>query len=204
MKELFEQIESLVPTLQGWTTVEKAHHLCALVVALKSKVSLEIGVYDGRSFFAMALAHKKLGHGTVIGVDPWSPAAACEGYSGENGKFWQATPLELYYNNVQDKIHKLGVQNVSIIMRQKSDDVDMSVIPTLDVFHCDGQHTEQAVRDVKRFAPKVRVGGVCIMDDTGWSNSGDMPVRRAVDQLKSMGFVSLYPLGDGEVFQRVK
>lgn len=202
MKELFDQIERLTDTLHGWCEVDKAQRLAAIVLALRPAVSVEIGVYGGRSFFGMALAHKHLGHGVVIGIDPWSNDAASEGYDGENLKSWSSCPLEAIYQHFQKKCFDLAVQNVIQIHRVKSDDFEIS--PYIDLLHIDGQHTEQSMRDVQRYASKVRVGGIVVMDDIGWRNGADAPVSRAVDRLLDMGFVRLYPLGTGEVFQKVK
>lgn len=202
MKQLFKTIEELIPTLPGWCDVEKAQTLAALVIALRPKVSLELGVYAGRSLFALALAHKHLGHGIAYGIDPWDNVAASEGYTEANRDWWMKQDLEALYRATIEKTLELSIGNVTSIVRRKSDDFEID--KPIDLLHVDGLHTEQAVRDVMRFAPKVPVGGIVVMDDTSWQNSGDAPVARAVDTLKKMGFQSLYLLGTGEVFQRVK
>jgi len=202
MTSLFQQIETLIPALPGWCTIEKSQRMAAMVLALRPTVSCEIGVFGGRSFFGLALAHKFLGHGTAIGVDPWSNHAAVEGYEGENAKWWSEQPLEQIYERFMQDVHLLGLQNVTTILRQKSDDVTPP--ENISVLSLDGQHSEQAVRDVKRYAVNVRVGGIVIMDDLNWENDGDKPVQRAVVALKEMGFISLYHVDSSEVFQRVK
>lgn len=202
MIEVLQNLEKILPDLDGWADVTKAQRLACLVFAIRPDVSVEIGVFGGRSFYGLALAHKHLGHGMAIGIDPWSNAAAMEGYEGGNQKYWQ----ELNLNEIHDKfmatLEKQSVLNVTKIIRQKSDEVEPPEI--IDLLHVDGQHTEQAVRDVARFAANVRMGGFVIMDDTSWTNGEDAPIQRAVALLKDMGFDSLYPLGTGEVFQRIK
>ncbi len=74
----------------------------------------------------------------------------------------------------------------------------------IDLLHIDGQHTEQAVKDVDRFARNVRRGGICCMDDIEWANDGDQQVKAAVERLKELGFVEKYPVGTGAMFVRTK
>lgn len=201
MNGLFADIEKVVSPLPGWCPVEKSIRMGAIVLALNSKVSVEIGVYGGRSFMGMALAHKAMGTGLLIGIDPWKNDAAMAGYDGANREFWQRNPLEQIYRDFMALIYSTGTQNVTKILREKSDDV----LPEseIDVLHVDGQHTEQAVTDVKRFAANVRIGGIVIMDDLSWTNGKDLPVLRASKALEALGFQVLYSLGTGGVFQRL-
>lgn len=202
MKQLFKTIEELIPTLPGWCDVEKAQTLAALVVALKPSVSCEIGVYGGRATLAMALAHKFIGKGQVVAIDPWSNDAATEGYVGENRDWWANQDLEAIYSGFIKKSFELSVSNVLRVLRNRSSEVPLS--GAIDLLLVDGQHTVEAERDVVKFAPHIPVGGVIVMDDTGWTNNSDAPVARAVEIVKRMGFKSLYPLGTGEVFQRIR
>lgn len=201
MTSLFKQIESIIPTLPGWSTVEKTQHMAAIIVALKPEISVEVGVFGGKSFFGFALAHKYIKKGVAWGIDPWSTAAALEGYSGENSMYWKELNLDTIYAGFAKNIEALGVQPWTNILRQKSDDVMPPV--GISALHVDGQHTEQAIRDVERFAPNVKQGGIAILDDVSWSNDGDKPVLRAVDKLKQLGFVELYKIDDWAVFQRL-
>lgn len=202
MTSIFQQLDSLIPPLAGWTDVEKSKRMAAIVLALRPDVSIETGVYAGRSFFGIALAHKFLGHGMAWGIDPWSNAAAVDGYEGENRKFWEENPLEQIYQDFIKRTHELALDNVVKIIRAKSDDVTPPDV--IDLYHCDSQHTEQAVTEVNRFASRVRVGGIVVMDDCGWRNGDDAPVMRAVTRLREIGFKPLYDLGTGSVFQRTR
>lgn len=188
--------------MPGWSDLEKAQRLASMVVAIRADVSIELGVYGGRSFLGLAAAHCAMAHGTAIAVDPWSNAAATEGYIGENQTFWKNNPLEQIYQGFLKNMRDAEVMHRVQVLRQKSDDVTPP--SKIDILHVDGQHTQQAVVDVQRFAINVRVGGFAVMDDVTWANGGDQPVMRAVDELKRLGFVELYPLGTGAVFQRIK
>lgn len=211
MTSIFNHLSGFIPTLHGWCSVAKAQHLASMVVAIHAKTSLEIGVFAGRSLFGLAYGHKHIGHGVAIGIDPWTNAAATEGYSGENREWWGTLDLEKVYKKFMQNVNLTGCQNVIQVARMRSD--DYSPIPELDILHCDGQHSEQAIRDVQRFGPHVRVGGLVVLDDLTWVNDGVASVPVAAEWLEKNGFRSLcrvfhqYPDGNKDdygVMQRIK
>ena len=63
--------------LDGWCSEKKARVLCALVSFFRPNVCVEIGVFGGKSLFAMASACYEYG-GTVHGIDPWTKDEALE------------------------------------------------------------------------------------------------------------------------------
>ena len=81
---------------------------------------------------------------------------------------------------------------------------DVSIVPAgISLAHIDGNHGDQAINDVERFAPNVRVGGIVILDDFHWSSGS---VKRGGARLEEMGFKPLYDIDTvsfGRVFQRV-
>lgn len=198
MKDLFQQIEIVIPKIGNWCTVEKAHSLAAIVIALRPETTVEIGVFSGSSLFSMAMAHKHIGIGKVIGVDPWDAKASIEGMEPPNVDWWSKVDHEAVFQTFMQNRSQLGLSEIVRVVRMKSD--DYTPPDSIDLFHCDGNHSDQAVKDVKRYATKVRVGGICVMDDINWSGGG---VARAVEKLKDFGFKELYPLGSGAVYQRV-
>ena len=202
MRELFDQIERLTPTLSGWCSVEKAKQLATIVLEVRPRVSCEIGVFAGRSFLPIAMAHKALGYGVAIGIEPFENAPSVAAYTGDNQEFWRAnvdfTRIRTEFDRV---IGELGLEQYVNIIQKCSDEVEPMETGLL---HVDGLHTEQAIRDVQRFAPLVTVGGFCVLDDVDWSNDGKQPVKQAAELLESLGFDKLYPLGTGAVFKRVK
>lgn len=193
-----EFTENRIP---GWCELDKALDLAATVIALRPKKVVEIGVYGGKSLLPMALACESINSGIVIGIDPWSPVASTEGYTGDNATWWSKLDHEGIYRSFVENVVRLGLANRVAIERAKSDDA--AVPTTIDLLHIDGQHTEQAIRDVNRFAVNVRVGGIVCVDDINWKNDGRPDVANAVEALKQLGFVELYPSGTGAFFQRV-
>lgn len=197
MSSLFQTISKVHPTLPGWCPPEKAEALAAMVVALRPRVSVEIGIYGGSSFIPIALAHKENGNGIALGIDPWSEQASVAGEAPEHVAWWGKQNHEQIYQGFMAAINRLELQPFIKIARQTS---DAAVAPAvIDLLHIDGNHTEQAVRDVAHFATRVRAGGLCVMDDLNWGSGG---VKRAETRLLALGFKLLYALGTGAVYQR--
>ena len=84
------------------------------------------------------------------------------------------------------------------LIRAKSDDVEPPAI--IDLLHVDGSHTIQAQRDVERFAPNVRPGGIVFLDDIHWAGGG---VEKAMEKLMSMGFRHLSSRDTGGFFEKI-
>lgn len=196
---LFFQIESIMPDLHGWCSPEKAQTLAAMVVAMRPMMVVEIGVWTGASFIPMALALKQTGSGIIMGIDPWQARASVEGQTNpSDARFWSNAAMhEHEFTRFMANLDKYGVQEVSRIARKRSNEV---VPPSMEILHIDGNHGPQAVTDVQRYAPMVKQGGLCIMDDLGWSGGY---VGEAVKALLKMGYRELYKLGTGAVYQRV-
>jgi predicted O-methyltransferase YrrM len=185
----------------GWCDLDKAQGLAALVWALRPSLVVEIGIWTGGSMIPMLIALRDLGAGQAIAIDPWNAEASIAGEAPENVEWWggqvgqggHERALECF----RGRLRKHGLEPICHIWRQRSDDTDP---PTkIDMIHIDGNHTEQAVRDVSRFAPEVRDGGILVLDDLEWAGGG---VGRARDLAVSLGFVELYRLGSGCVMQR--
>jgi len=207
--ELFNRIAKILDVppgqpshVEGWCDLDKACDLAATVLAIRPKVIVEIGVFGGRSLIPMALACQHLNQGVVIGIDPWSAQASTDGYDEANAKWWGSLDHEAVYRRFMSHLRELGLQGYVVVERSKSDDVKFE-ITEIDFLHIDGQHTEQAIRDANRFASMVRVGGFVCVDDTGWTNHGVAHVSLAVVELLKLGFVRLYNVSTGSMFQRV-
>lgn len=200
MKELFEAVCATHTRLQGWCELDKAICLASIVAALRPAVSLEIGIYGGKSFVPIALAHKAINFGIAYGIEPWSREEAMKAQVTEADlKWWETQDLEAIYRYFLSQIDRLKLQEFVRIIRQPS----RSVLPMRDIglLHIDGAHSDESIKDVSSFAPNVMVGGFCVMDDLGWSGGG---VTRAANSLGQLGFVERYKLGTGAVFQKIR
>jgi predicted O-methyltransferase YrrM len=197
MSNLQAKIAAIVPTITGWCTPEKAQDLALAIIKSRSSVTVEIGVWGGRSAIPMALAHTEQKHGIVWAIDPWSPQASTEGYDTVNANWWGSQNHEAVYQGFLLSLKAAGVEQYVKVIRQKSDDVEPP--EKIDVLHIDGQHTDQAVKDVERFASRVVPSGFVFVDDIQWSGGG---VGRAVERLLAMGFVKVFDRDTGAMFQR--
>lgn len=196
---LFTQIEQIIPQCHGWCTVERAKAMASAVIALRRFVSVTVGVWGGRDVIALALAHKEVSRGKVIGIDPWSAEASVEGQTGENLAWWRSVDHELVYQDCLARIKASDVSEFVEIIRKKSDDVTPPT--TVGVLVVDGNHSDAAIRDVDRYAANVVVGGLIFADDLKWDGGG---VQRAVKRLNELGCYKLYDLDAGAVFQRIR
>lgn len=197
---LFETIARVQPKLHGWCSPEKAATLAAAVLAYRPEVIVEIGVFGGSSLIPLALAAKEIGRCKVIAIDPWLAVASVEGQVNDaDRKFWSDQAMhENVYNDFLRVISELGLTNTVDVRRAKSDDVEVPA--NIGLLHTDGNHGEQAVKDIERYFPKCLVGSLAFVDDEHWAGGG---VSRAITKAKSMGFKELYKLGTGCVLQRL-
>jgi len=185
--------------IQGWCSPDKAADLAATVLTLRPAVAVEIGPFGGKSLIPIAMAMRVVAFGQVIGIDPYSAAESIKGQTGPNVEYWGNLDHEAIYQGFKDAVNDEGVGNQVVILRQTS---DQSTPPdVIGLLHVDGNHGEQAFRDIQRFTPHVRIGGLCFLDDIGWTGGA---VGRGADWMLENGFVKLYDRDTGAIFQRVK
>ena len=197
--KLFTDIsEWLVASKNDWCKPVKAHALAAAILTLRPAIVVEIGVFRGGSFIPMAMAVREVGRGLAIAIDPWSAQASVEGQAGANKEWWASVNHDVVAKEFVEQVALLSLGEFVQVVRKRSDD---AIVPAkIDILHVDGNHGEQAVKDVERFAPNVRVGGMVFMDDIGWDGGA---VGRACERLLGMGFIKLYDMDTGAMFQRV-
>lgn len=195
--ELETRIRATVLSLQGWCSPDKAVDLANAILKTKATVSVQIGVFAGRSLIPMAMAHAEQKHGIVWGIDPWSPQESIKGQGKADTDWWSKVDHDLFYRSTLDSVQRLDLTPFVNIIRARSDDVTPP--PVIDVVEIDGNHSEQSIRDVDRFASCVRDGGFCFLDDLGWSNGGP---AHAADRLLQIGFVEVARRDDAAIYQR--
>jgi cephalosporin hydroxylase len=195
-----EEIEMLIPGLPGWSTVKKSQTLFNLITEIKPNITVDIGVFGGRSTIAMAFAHKEVG-GYVVGIDPWTAAACLEGENdAANDDWWSKLDYEALYRGFIIQLLAHDLTDVTNILRMKSEQVHTiyrnSVI---GLVHLDGNHSELlSCRDVELWAPLVAENGYILFDDSSW------PTTQAAQQLLlNYGFIEVERVkendGGGEV-----
>lgn len=199
-RKFYSLISTTLPTMQGWCSVEKGCVLFAMTSIMKPAVVLEIGTYAGRSFLPFCWAVRENGKGRCIGVDAYDSRVSSSEEMPGNQEWWGALDHKSIQKEFMGFLKGFGLESVAHIIEKKSDDVDPM---DSDILHIDGGHSEVAVRDAQRFGPRVRLGGVAILDDIMWSGGA---VLRAIDTLEEMGFRECFRdvQQNWNVMQRVK
>ena len=129
-------------------------------------VGAEIGVQMGQFAYYTLLQGKP---SKLYLIDPWQlgvqgygdPSLALTKPNGRNPEYEGVCKLFAPYPNVK-------------ILKMKSDDaVTLFQDRYFDYVYIDGEHSYAAVmRDLTNYFPKVKVGGLIIGDDYGWSGVG--------------------------------
>ena len=178
--KLKERLQN-INRLEGWCTTEKAEHLAEIILERHPHLIVEIGVFGGRSAIAMGMACQEAGCGEVIGIDPWTKNAAVEGgTSPENDEWWSNVDYETIYTGANGARAALGVDDV-VTFQRAHDTVMLGEFldGSIDLLHLDSNHSEAvSVRSVRDWTPKMRPGGILILDDSHWASQA-----RAVELL---------------------
>lgn len=207
--ELMAEIRAVLRDGGEWCDLEKAQSLAALVVGLRPRVACEIGVWMGGSLVPIALALRAVREldvaagrpattRRVVGIDPWSKDASCAGQGGADSAWWSSVDHDAALAVLRARIDRHDLGDLVEVVRARSDDAPVPA--EIGLLHVDGNHAEQATRDVARFAPAVTPGGILVLDDLSWSGGH---VRAARDLAERHGFRELHPIGTGVVMQRV-
>ena len=198
--ELYQEFDGKYGSQWGWCTLEKAYLMMDCLKEISkdndNPVCVEIGVFGGKSLFPLAASLSEMGKGVVHGIDPWTTEASLEGYEGPHHNYWKSVPFNLVYDRFVEGLEKLGVNNYVNIIKEKSDDAPE--IDNICFLHVDGQHTEQAVRDINKYGPKVIDNGYCIMDDVEWSDG----TRQAIVAIESLGFEKVRSIEGGLLYRK--
>lgn len=200
LSSLFEKVTAAATSCPGWCDAQKACTLASIVVASRPHTSVEIGIYGGSSFFPIALAHKEVGFGKVIGIEPWSKDVAIANQTtNEDREWWANQNYEKLRSDFFQRLREYQLEDFAHIIQNQSRYVEPP--PMISFLHVDGSHSDEAIADVVKFSPRVEVGGFVILDDLSWAGGG---VTRSEQRLLQLGFKKLYLLGTGACYQRVR
>lgn len=197
MQTFYWQLEKLTRPagLDGWCSLEKAKAMVELVLEYRPLVSVEIGVFGGRSLIAQALACKSIQHGHVHGIDPWTAGDALNGVQEkENIDWWGKLDYQKIYRNCLVAVLEYDVSDYCTVLRMTSDRAH-AAFDYIDVLHIDGNHSEAAsTLDVCLYLPKVRSGGYIWFDDVDWPTTKNAIrlVEERCEKISEVGTCSLY------------
>jgi hypothetical protein len=198
LSDLFLELERFIPSLDGWCTTQRACELAALVVGMRPRQTVCIGVWGGRDTMALALAHKYIEYGKVMAIDPWEAAASKESQEGVNAEWWGQQHIhDMVYEKFMAMKSSMGIDPYIEVVRARA----RTVTPPADigVLVVDGNHGPEAIVDVDRFGPMVCRGGIAYCDDIQWTGGS---VIEAVRRLQGFGFTKMHDRDTGAFFQR--
>lgn len=191
-------------SFHGWCTVEKARKIIELVGQKKPDLSVELGVYAGRSLLPLAVASKHYNpHSKVIGIDAWSKDASLEGTNSQaNNEWWAKIDYNYFINYTIELLKRFHANDITQLWRVKSVDVSNKFEDqSIGILHQDSNHSEEvSTAEVELYWNKVVPGGYWIFDDTNWETT-----KHAQELLKSKGYTEIYSAAQNEwkVFQRL-
>lgn len=201
---VFSEIEVAHFGISGWCSWKKAETLASIIIALRPKITVEVGVWFGKSAIPMAMAHRHIGHGALIAVDPWLAGCSVEGQTNQADVDWwrNQSAHEQALQSFRNTIGHFQLQNQ--VQIQRMDSSEFNAPDGIGLAHIDGNHGAKAISDVEKICPKIIAGGYAVLDDLGWSTGS---VKIAVEKVKAMGFKELYIVDDKDnqwgVFQKL-
>ncbi len=174
INQLKQNVSRNLPEFYGWCSQEKAINFIDLVLEVKPKVCVEIGVFGGASLFPVASTLKFLDQGVVYGIDPWDNAENLRQFDPAdttNINWWKKVNFNSIYTSFRKLFKKYGLDDyvITLIMPSQS---ATGAIKDIDILYIDGCHSEHGfIIDVLLYLPKVRSGGYIWMNDTLWEQS---------------------------------
>jgi cephalosporin hydroxylase len=190
-----ENLEKFLPanytSIHGWCTTEKAKKLMELVIECNPVLSVELGVFGGRSLLPIALMSKQLNpNSKVIGIDAWSLTQAIEGNNEtSNNTWWSNINYTEIFNYTKDLMVKNNVNDIVELWKESSKNAAIKFEDeSIDILHQDSNHSEEVTcAEVELYWNKVRERGYWIFDDTNWPTT-----QKAQDLLLSRGYIEYY------------
>jgi len=155
----------------GWATQSKMQDMASFVLAEKPVLCVEIGVFGGRSLFPVAAALRHNGVGKIVGIDPYTNDAVKEGGQATGAhEWWGTADLMGCYHRTAGEIERAGLFPwVEMRLQTSHEAVRTLADGSIDMLHIDGNHSEVcATRDVVEYLPKLRSGGIIVLDDIEW------------------------------------
>lgn len=155
----------------GWCRIEKAYRLAELILEHKVQRAIEIGIFGGRSIVPMALSMRAQQSGFVIGLDPWDIEHALEGDNGkEQEDWWRTINFPAIKKSFTDHVEASDLSPwLGWLQLGSVEAAPFFGNESFDLIHLDGDHAElTSCRDVELWMPKLKRGGLFILDDSNW------------------------------------
>jgi tetratricopeptide (TPR) repeat protein len=184
----------------GWISLDKAGCLIDYVDEIcrdvDNPICVEIGVYAGKSILPVALELKRNYKGQIYAIDPWTNEEATKGYEGPHYEYWSQINLQEKFQLFKTVIKEFELDEYVVTLKETSDNAPE--LKNINLLHIDGQHTDQALRDAKKYAVNVELNGYCIVDDVDWGQVENVPKF-----LEKIGFVPIHSVGSTAIFKKL-
>lgn len=167
-KEVCENVKEIA----GWCSCEKATSFIDLVLEVKPRVCVEIGVYTGASLYPVAAALQYLSQGVVIAIDPWDKIECIRYFDPDKDrahlKWWAHINMDHVYFGFLNVLRYFDLEKTCVVFKCTSKKA-AAAIGEIDILHLDGNHCEKvALEDVRLYLPKIRKGGYIWINDARW------------------------------------
>jgi hypothetical protein len=167
----FTRIElNTILSLNGWCDERKAQSIANLISTIQEKVrGVEIGVFAGRSLFAAAVGCRANPHGgRVLGIDSYDAEENLRGVdTPEHRRHWPQHLVDEAQAAMWSTRDRLGLAGFCDVLVGKSVNMADKITEGLNYLHIDGNHSSAgAVLDAELYLPKVKAGGLVLVDDT--------------------------------------
>lgn len=148
----------------GWCPPAKADRLEQL--AKSCNCIVEIGVFHGQSFFA--LAHGASKNCLLFAIDPWSQEEAKQASAEGAETKWDFREAGKRFHW---KLREYGFEHQTTVIKMTSKQAFEAIeYPPIDLLHIDGNHDADKVNwDVENWIGRVRPGGIIVLDDIDWA-----------------------------------
>jgi len=201
---LYKDYDIKYGTNWGWCSINKAGCIIDYMEEISKTsefpICVEIGIYAGKSAIVTANELKRHGKGKLYAIDPWDTIEATKGYNGEHFNFWNSINLSDIYNIFINLVKEMKCEDYVEIIKKPSDEAPE--IGNIDFLYIDGQHTDQAIRDVNKYAKNIKLNGYCMVDDINQNVWGEVSTKTP-ELLIAMGFIQVNTIDDAVVFKRV-
>lgn len=180
---VLDNIDGTGRRVEGWCSYEKALAMAELAISVKPRVSVELGVFGGRSLIAQAIGIQRANSGLIYGIDPWTKEATLEGDLSEGDKeWWGKLDISNIYAGCLEALIRSKVAPVTRLLCCKSDVAAENFGPeSIDILHIDSNHSEKiSTREVQTWLPKVSPAGFVWFDDVNWPTT-----QKALAMVKS-------------------
>lgn len=163
---------SMMESIPGWCTKEKNKFIMDTLVRMENPICLEIGVFAGRSMISIMRTLQYIQGGQFFGIDAWNSNEAVMGFavSDPNYEWWRGLDYENLHSCAENILHRHDFDHVcNLIHLNSSEAFKQFSDNTFDFIHLDGNHNKQyAYEDAKNFLPKLKNGGLILLNDPNW------------------------------------